>query len=118
MRWSIGLALLLASCGSGVSSRPGSLTCRDGSKNGNETDLDCGGGTCLPCLNGQACLAPGDCQSGSCVGHACSSPAAQCLDNTKNGSETDVDCGGGSCPACANGRSCVGPTDCQSGSCT
>jgi hypothetical protein len=35
----------------------------------------------------------------------------------KNGSETDVDCGG-SCPACPNGDTCNVNTDCQSGNCS
>jgi hypothetical protein len=34
----------------------------------------------------------------------------------KNGSETDIDCGG-SCPKCVNGKACVKPSDCASGKC-
>src|SRR4051812_35541842 len=30
--------------------------------------------------------------------------AATCRDGIKNGIETDVDCGGGTCPPCATGR--------------
>ncbi|MDB4938472.1 MAG: hypothetical protein JWP87_5444 [Labilithrix sp.] len=33
-------------------------------------------------------------------------------DGLKNGSETDVDCGGGSAPPCAEGKSCLADGDC------
>jgi LruC domain-containing protein len=42
--------------------------------------------------------------------------AARCDDGTRNGLETDVDCGG-SCGACAAGRSCRAHVDCGSGVC-
>jgi hypothetical protein len=41
---------------------------------------------------------------------------ATCSDGRKNGSESDVDCGG-SCPPCANGKSCTGRDDCEGGFC-
>lgn len=41
----------------------------------------------------------------------------RCFDRAKNGSETDVDCGG-DCPTfCAPGQSCNTGTDCESGVC-
>jgi hypothetical protein len=43
---------------------------------------------------------------------------ANCTDGLKNGSETDVDCGGSSCGACADSRACGGATDCASKVCT
>jgi hypothetical protein len=91
--------------------------CRDGAKDGNETDVDCGGDTCAPCPNGKACLLLTDCQSANCNNHLCATPAAGCLDNVKDGNESDIDCGGGTCAPCSNGKSCVAPPDCQSGSC-
>jgi hypothetical protein len=39
-----------------------------------------------------------------------------CTDNIKNQNETDVDCGG-VCDKCANGRSCLTDSDCESGYC-
>lgn len=39
-----------------------------------------------------------------------------CFDAEKNGSETDVDCGG-DCAACANEKACTAPTECASGDC-
>jgi hypothetical protein len=41
-------------------------SCCDGSKNGNETDVDCGGGTCKKCPNGDSCNSGSDCVSGNC----------------------------------------------------
>jgi len=35
----------------------------------------------------------------------------------RDGTETDVDCGGGSCPKCVNGKACLQDYDCQSGNC-
>ena len=43
--------------------------------------------------------------------------APTCTDSKKNGAETDVDCGGGTCPACANTKECKANTDCTSGNC-
>lgn len=40
-----------------------------------------------------------------------------CTDLIKNGSETDVDCGGPTCPACTVGGGCSIATDCTSGAC-
>src|SRR5438094_901063 len=34
--------------------------CGNGRKDGDETDVDCGGGACGPCANGRACLRGGD----------------------------------------------------------
>jgi hypothetical protein len=39
-----------------------------------------------------------------------------CDDQTLNGDESDVDCGG-SCPACGDGQTCDDDDDCQSGFC-
>ncbi|NJL77198.1 MAG: T9SS type A sorting domain-containing protein [Saprospiraceae bacterium] len=52
-------------------------TCSDGVKNGDETGIDCGGISCVPCQ-----VEP------------------NCQDGIQNGGETGVDCGGASCPAC------------------
>ena len=41
-----------------------------------------------------------------------------CTDGAKNGVETDKDCGGGECPACAIGKGCVVGTDCDSSACS
>jgi hypothetical protein len=46
-------------------------TCSDGVKNGSETGVDCGGGTCPSCSNGQICSSASDCQSGFCNSGVC-----------------------------------------------
>lgn len=40
-----------------------------------------------------------------------------CADGVKNGSETDIDCGGAGCEACAAGKGCSGAADCTTGIC-
>jgi hypothetical protein len=71
------------------------LMCTDNTKNGTETDVDCGG-ACPPCVPGQLCQVAGDCTSRNCAGGACSPPS--CSDGIKNGSELGVDCGGNCFP--------------------
>ena len=89
-------------------------TCRDGVRNGDETDLDCGG-ACPPCDDGHGCGTPGDCASGVCDGETCTPPA--CDDGVVNGDETGTDCGGDTCDACPTGEGCQDDDDCQSGLC-
>lgn len=49
----------------------GSATCSDGIRNGQETDVDCGGFTCNPCSGGQTCSISSDCESSVCNGGVC-----------------------------------------------
>jgi hypothetical protein len=102
-------------CGSNVCQAGFCLSpvCNDHTKNGTETDVDCGG-SCPDCADGQGCGVNGDCQSNVCAGGVCQAPT--CSDATKNGDETDVDCGG-SCGPCANGNQCSVGGDCTSGVC-
>lgn len=44
-------------------------------------------------------------------------PAASCTNGIQDGSETDVDCGGGVCPKCADGMKCSRRSDCVSNNC-
>jgi hypothetical protein len=46
------------------------------------------------------------------------SPEPTCTDRLVNGNETDVDCGGASCPRCVNGKSCTTRNDCVSAFCS
>jgi hypothetical protein len=48
-------------------------SCADGVQNGDETDVDCGGGTCPKCPLNQMCLKASDCISGSCTANRCTS---------------------------------------------
>src|SRR5262249_17325905 len=55
-----------------------------------------------------------------CAGKVCQDYAggpAGCADGAKNGSETDIDCGG-ACPDCATGKGCMANTDCKGDLCT
>jgi hypothetical protein len=94
-----------------------SVTCRDGVQNGDETDIDCGGDTCPGCDDGEMCMEDEDCMSGTCdpITNTCTS--ISCTDGVQNGDETDVDCGGGTCPGCDDGEMCIENGDCQSQVC-
>jgi hypothetical protein len=94
----------------------GSL-CSDGVKDGQETDVDCGGPTCSRCLGGKICDVDGDCASGACnvTTHTCA--ASACENGVKDSGETDVDCGGTTCPQCALTKACLAGTDCASHYC-
>ncbi|CAM4841564.1 unnamed protein product [Rotaria magnacalcarata] len=75
-------------------------TCTDGYRNGNETDIDCGGETYPKCSNGKTCKVDSDCVSEVCKSKTCQ--VSNCNDGVKNQDETDIDCGGKTCPKCAN----------------
>ena len=81
-----------------------------------DADGGCGGINCLPCADGRTCNAASDCFTNECSGpvgmKTCQAPT--CSDGQQNGTETDVDCGGMKCPACATGYKCLVPNDCQS----
>jgi plastocyanin len=92
-------------------------TCSDMIKDGNETDIDCGGPTCNPCIDGKACGVNGDCTSQICANNICQM-ASTCANMIKDGTETDVDCGGPTCNACTDGKACGVNGDCTSQVCT
>lgn len=54
-------------------------TCDDGQKNGDESDIDCGGG-CTGCDGDAACSGPADCKSGRCDGSVCFPLVRSCLE--------------------------------------
>ncbi|MBQ9395330.1 MAG: hypothetical protein IJU23_07405 [Proteobacteria bacterium] len=109
--------------------------CTNGHLDTGESDVDCGG-SCSGCQIGQKCVEGTDCESGYCRNKQCVMPPCKadsdcedgascdtgsglcisCSDNAKNGSETDVDCGG-SCGGCAAGKACLVYSDCISGLC-
>ena len=102
----------------------------DGVKNGDESDVDCGGSSGPACPSGKRCASDANCASGRCVDFVCAGgsapgsegvpaePPARFDDGIKNGTETDVDCGGpAQGPRCAVGKSCKAHTDCESNGC-
>lgn len=137
--------------------------CTNGTKDGGESDVDCGGPDCKGCDVGQKCkddahCANGICEQGVCCGTQCNGACrscdgqdnggqngvcaqanagldpgkhcgdqglgscdangqCSCTNGVKDGSETDVDCGGPDCPKCADGLGCGGNADCDNGHC-
>lgn len=89
-------------CGAGLNYCNGA--CKDTSSS--LTECAVLGATCVDCTSAgyRSCVA-GQCKS-------------SCTDSIKNGPETDVDCGGGTCPKCTTGKNCNINSDCTSGKCT
>jgi hypothetical protein len=92
-------------------------SCDDAVRNADETDVDCGGSTCGACLSGNTCTVDADCLSNLCGDNDTCDVAPGCDDGAKNASETDIDCGGGTCNPCALGNACLSSTDCASAYC-
>ena len=92
-------------------------TATNGVKDGDETDVDCGGKVSPKCADGKTCGAAFDCTSQVCSGGTCAKPSP--TDKVKNGDETDVDCGGASADAvkCAAGKQCLKGSDCALATC-
>ena len=100
-----------------------SAHCYDSIENGDESDIDCGGGHCVACANERHCYHWSDCQSGICMNHLCvpngsgaKGKTSSCSDGIQNGAETDVDCGG-NCSPCMDEHYCVYHADCISSVC-
>lgn len=83
----------------------------DGTKNGDETDVDCGGSKAPACADGKGCLVAADCTSSVCTGGKCQVPTD--TDGVKNGDETGKDCGGSSSKKCPTGEGCKTTADCD-----
>jgi hypothetical protein len=103
--------------GAGQKTCHGTL-CQDGAKDGTETDIDCGGTCSVKCADGKGCNVSGDCTSNHCSGAGGTCLPVACFNTTKDGAETDVDCGGGTCPKCATGKACAASGDCTSTFCS
>jgi len=92
--------------------------CETKKQDGDETGVDCGGTCSQACDNGQGCALAKDCASTYCAAVSLACVATPCLDEVKNGAETDVDCGGAVCAGkCATGKGCKVGGDCKSGFC-
>jgi hypothetical protein len=63
---------------------PTAASCANGMKDGDETDIDCGGATCPACATGHGCSVGGDCVSRVCTAGKCTSDAG-CADGTREG---------------------------------
>ncbi|MFI5300436.1 MAG: hypothetical protein ACHREM_20305, partial [Polyangiales bacterium] len=56
--------------------------CADGAQDGSETDLDCGGPVCAPCVDGKSCTATSDCLTSACTAGKCGGAPAQIVADT------------------------------------
>jgi hypothetical protein len=90
-------------------------SCLNGVLDANETDVDCGGGLCTGCGVGKGCFSEIDCNSSACDAISLHCVADHCLDHALDGDETDIDCGGPTCPVCPLGGICRANTDCVTG---
>jgi len=95
-----GAADLVVGDGTAVDAGP---SCQDHARNGDETDVDCGGSVCAKCANGKQCNTNNDCQGSLCVGKVC---VSFCFANTDWGDDLygcvgpDRRCFQGSCRTC------------------
>ena len=108
---------LLLDAGADPGTDDAASPCSDGVQNGDESDVDCGGGDCLPCSDYATCRSGDDCSSGYCRDGRCQTPPTPCFDEEQGEEETDVDCGGPDCPPCEADQSCAVETDCASSVC-
>jgi hypothetical protein len=95
-------------CQSGYCS-PGNVcasSCSDGTQNGSETDVDCGG-ACTPCILFQRCMMGADCAPDQCTNGICR--AGTC--GPTECASFDMVCG------FCSGDVCGKDSDCQSGKC-
>jgi cysteine-rich repeat protein len=93
-------------------------SCTDGVKNATETGIDCGGGNCPVCGTGSTCTSGSDCQSTVCDPATNLCVGAGCIDGVRNGTESDIDCGGDDCSPCGDDAVCIDASDCASNVCT
>lgn len=89
--------------------------CKNGEKDPNESDIDCGGDDCDGCALGRDCEADIDCEVNNCVDGKCKEPG--CGDGAQNPGESDIDCGGVCGASCGIDQRCEKDSDCASGSC-
>ena len=133
-----------AQCNGGYCYQNACAKCDDTMKNGDETDVDCGGANCGKCANAKTCGVGGDCESTFCVDGVCCVEACdgQCLACNIAGSEGTCDfiakydddpvygmgmsctaadkkaCNGGGLCGAAVGEACQSNTGCASGKCS
>src|ERR1051325_8658326 len=94
---------------------PDANGCSNRTRDGKETDTDCGGPDCKKCVPGDQCRFGGDCTSQVCSATGvCEVPT--CVDGIKNGDEAGPDCGG-ACPRCGPGQPCGSLLDCTTNVC-
>ncbi|CAF1327644.1 unnamed protein product [Adineta ricciae] len=93
------------------------LSCSDGNKNQNETDVDCGGLCNTKCAVGKNCTQNSDCTNQNCHHTSLTCTVPSCDDGNQNQNETDVDCGGLCSTKCLLNHTCLVNSDCANGNC-
>ncbi|MCC6808082.1 MAG: hypothetical protein IT381_11710, partial [Deltaproteobacteria bacterium] len=95
-------------------------TCSDGEVSGDESAVDCGGSCNMKCAIGQDCGGAADCASGNCASNKCAGVVVvtPCTNGMKDADEADSDCGGACSTKCANTKTCVLSSDCESTYCS
>jgi hypothetical protein len=91
--------------------------CEDGEKDESESDVDCGGNCTAKCDINESCVRNSDCVSGLCNLTTRKCRIASCFDNIRDGSESDIDCGGNCLAKCEEGKYCLNNSDCRSKIC-
>jgi hypothetical protein len=125
---------LEATCGEVLDNCGNPLNCNNGEQDGDETDVDCGGGgNCDQlCVSGQMCEVPEDCEDGFCSDEICCDEdcTAICMtcelgscqpiqQNTEDPGECEMTMacdGNGECKLVA-GEACTTDDECVSGTC-
>lgn len=106
------------------------VSCNDNQKNGNESDVDCGGSDCAGCRVGQRCAQGSDCRSLNCQDGKCVKAVLTCESNAdcddKNPCTQDLctaqkRCDNSAEPdgqRCNDADACTRGDQCQQGRCT
>lgn len=92
--------------------------CSNGRTDADETDTDCGGGSCPACDPDGFCRTDADCRSlcGTSGTNAGRCLAPECDNGRPDNTETGIDCGG-ACNQCPPGEGCGTDGDCLSRVC-
>jgi cysteine-rich repeat protein len=104
-------------CGDGI--KQANELCDDGDNN---ADTKACKSDCTPNVCGDGALHDGveECDDNNTIATDACTDTCQlptCADAIKSGGESDIDCGGPTCPKCNKGKSCAADTDCATGAC-
>jgi hypothetical protein len=93
--------------------------CTNGTVDGTESDIDCGGDECPACENGKACNDADDCESRFCDDSPEKGTCAACKkdEDCGNGGYCDTDGGNVCADLKSNGDKCARADECSSGHC-
>src|SRR5262249_30391773 len=80
-----------------------------------ETDVDCGGKSCLRCKGGKKCLIDDDCLSRACMQGVCAQPGVDVLCDQRSCDGCCLMCFGDIGPTCHDGGDCLGQPYCVIG---